>query len=110
VQLHVSDAATWRIRLLNALGSNAGVLTDVLPELSRLLGEVPPPPPLNATETQQRFQRVFVDFVAALAPPQSPLTLFVDDVQWSAETTKTAAIAAAVREAAKLCSASLPQC
>ena len=82
VQLHVCDATTWRVRLMHALGRNAGVLVHVLPELSQLLGEVPPPPPLNTTEAQQRFQRAFVDFVAALAPPQSPLALFIDDVQW----------------------------
>ena len=42
LSLQVSDPVTWKVRLLRALGPNAAVMTNLLPELSRLLGEVPP--------------------------------------------------------------------
>ena len=78
-QILVGDTTTWKVRIIGALGSNGSIMTDVIPELTRLIGEQPPVPQLNATETAQRFARVFVDFVHALSPPGSPLTLFIDD-------------------------------
>ena len=73
----------WRIKILRALGSNARVLCDVLPELSRLIGEQPPVPPLGTAETANRFSMVLLQFVSCLATARSPLTLFIDDLQWA---------------------------
>lgn len=81
LQLLVTDALQWKVRLLRALGSNGQVMIDVIPELVRLIGEQPPVPKLSTSETAGRFQMVFCQFVSALASPSSPLTLFLDDVQ-----------------------------
>lgn len=73
----------WRGTLLQALGSNGGVLADVIPEIKFIIGEQPAPVPLGATETQNRFQRVFQNFLAAMAQPTHPLVIFLDDLQWA---------------------------
>jgi predicted ATPase/signal transduction histidine kinase len=73
----------WREALGQALGSNGGVLAQVIPEIGFILGEQPPPVPLAPTEAQNRFQRVFQNFVAAVAQPAHPLVIFLDDLQWA---------------------------
>ncbi len=73
----------WRRRLNEALSTNGGVLTEVIPELALILGEQPAPPPLGPTEAQNRFQMLFRQFLAALAGPEHPLVIFLDDLQWA---------------------------
>ena len=80
-QILIGDSAMWKMRLLAALGSDGRVVTDVIPELRRLIGDQPAVPQLNPAETAQRFARVFIGFVHALSPPGSPLTVFIDDRQ-----------------------------
>jgi len=73
----------WRTRLSEALGANAGVLAEVIPEIELVLGKQPPPPALAPTEAQNRFQLVFQNFVGTLAQREHPLVVFVDDLQWA---------------------------
>ncbi len=75
--------AGWRQRLRAALGANAGVLTEVIPEIEHIVGAQPAPPALGAAEAQNRFQRVLQQFVAALATAEHPLVIFLDDLQWA---------------------------
>ena len=82
VQLMVTDAEQWKARILRALSPNAQVLCDVVPELTRLLGEQPPVPILGTAETANRLNMCFLQFVGCLATSSSPLVLFVDDLQW----------------------------
>lgn len=81
--LSSTDVGVWRSRVLHALGPNAAVMVDAVPELSHLLGDLPSVPALNPTEAYRRFERVFVQFVKALSPPHAPMALFLDDMQWS---------------------------
>jgi predicted ATPase len=73
----------WRTRLLNALGANGGVLTEVIPEIELIIGKQSLPLALGPTEAVNRFQLVFQNFVGALAQQGHPLVLFLDDLQWA---------------------------
>ena len=73
----------WKTRLVEALGTNAAAVTELIPELSLLLGTPPPMPPLPPTESEQRFHIAFAQFVMALAARGHPLLLFLDDLQWA---------------------------
>ncbi len=86
--LQIQDALTWRVRLLRALHGNGALLCDVIPELSRLLGEQPPVAKLSPAAAASRFNTVFLQFVCALATELSPLTLFIDDPQVSRTTAR----------------------
>jgi predicted ATPase/signal transduction histidine kinase len=78
-----AETAAWRRRLEHALGQNARVMTDLAPELERLLGTPPPIAAVGAVETESRLHLVFQAFIRALAAPEHPLVLFLDDVQWA---------------------------
>lgn len=75
--------ALWRRRLVEALGSNGGVMTEVIPALALIIGAQPSPPVLGPTEALNRFQLVLQHFVGALARPEHPLVIFLDDLQWA---------------------------
>ena len=78
-----TDLDHWRGRLSAAIGQNGRILTDVITDLGLVLGEQPPVHALPPTEMQNRFQRVFGDFVRAAAGPGHPITIFLDDLQWA---------------------------
>ena len=41
----------WRARLSDALGTNGGVLAEVIPEIELIIGKQAPPPPLDPTRS-----------------------------------------------------------
>ena len=76
------DLASWREALREALGPNAGLIVDVVPEVKLIIGEPPPVPELPPQDAQRRFQLVFRQFIGVFARPEHPLALFLDDLQW----------------------------
>ncbi|MHC1728673.1 MAG: AAA family ATPase [Syntrophobacteraceae bacterium] len=75
-------AAQWKHKILNALGNNGRVLTDVIPELESLIGSQPEVTQLPPVESLNRFHALFGKFLSCLASEDNPLTLFIDDLQW----------------------------
>ncbi|CAE6759899.1 Serine/threonine-protein kinase PknD [Paraburkholderia aspalathi] len=76
------ELAIWRGDLTEALGSNARLMTDLIPELKLIIGDPPPVPELEPHHAQRRFQLVFRRFIGVFARPEHPLALFLDDLQW----------------------------
>jgi PAS domain S-box-containing protein len=76
------ELARWRDALREALGANAQLMVNLVPELELVLGPQPPVAELPAQDAKNRFQMVFRRFVAAFARPEHPLALFLDDLQW----------------------------
>lgn len=73
----------WKARLLTALGENAGAITEIIPDLTLLIGKPPALPPLPPAENENRFHIAFSQFVDALSTSAHPLALFLDDLQWA---------------------------
>jgi PAS domain S-box-containing protein len=72
----------WRSRLLKALESNGQLIIDVIPEVELVIGKQPPIPEVGSTEAQNRFNRLFQNFVRVLCSEEHPLVIFLDDLQW----------------------------
>ncbi|MBW4518573.1 MAG: AAA family ATPase [Scytolyngbya sp. HA4215-MV1] len=72
----------WRSRLLAALGSNGQLIVDVIPEVELMLGKQPPIPEVGGTEAQNRFNRIFQQFIRVFCSEEHPLVIFLDDLQW----------------------------
>ncbi|MGZ3746492.1 MAG: AAA family ATPase [Pseudobdellovibrionaceae bacterium] len=72
----------WKNKILQAVGGNGRVITDVVPELEILIGTQPEVKALPPVESRNRFQDVFGKYLACLASAESPLVLFIDDLQW----------------------------
>ncbi len=74
---------SWKIKLLKALGPNAQIVIDLIPELELIIGPQPPIPVFGPAETQNRFNLVFQNFIKVFCEPEHPLVIFLDDLQWA---------------------------
>jgi len=72
----------WREDLINALGTNAKIIVDLVPELEQIIGKQPQLPKLSPNEEKNRFFMVFRDFLGVFAKKEHPLVIFLDDLQW----------------------------
>jgi len=72
----------WKTQLLHALGNNAQVVIDVISEVELIIGEQPAVSILAPTESQNRFNLVFQNFIKVFCQSEHPLVIFLDDLQW----------------------------
>ncbi|QLE44983.1 GAF domain-containing protein [Nostoc sp. C052] len=72
----------WRSLLLTALGNNGQIIIDIIPEVELIIGKQSPVPEVGATEAQNRFHRIFGQFVRVFCSESHPLVIFLDDLQW----------------------------
>jgi predicted ATPase/class 3 adenylate cyclase len=77
------EVARWREDLQTALQPNGRVVTDLIPEVERLIGPQPPVPELPPTESRNRLNLTFRYFLSVFARKEHPLVLFLDDLQWA---------------------------
>jgi predicted ATPase len=73
----------WRSEISAAVGSNGQVIIDVIPEVELIIGKQPPAAQLSAAESQNRFNRVFSEFIRVFTKKEHPLVIFLDDLQWA---------------------------
>ncbi len=70
-------------RIMSAVGHNARVLLDVIPEIGLMIGDLPEVPRLNPEESQNRFHLVMKAFTRLFASESHPMVMFLDDLQWA---------------------------
>ncbi|WP_395687922.1 AAA family ATPase [Caenimonas koreensis] len=84
------EAALQRQRIVERLGSNADLITRLLPEFELLLGSHPDVRQLDPRQAELQLHEATIDLLAAVVSHQKPLVLVVDDLQWaSAQTLAT---------------------
>jgi predicted ATPase/signal transduction histidine kinase len=74
---------TWKTQIIQALGDNAQVIIEVIPELERIIGVQQPAPQLSGSAAQNRFNLLFQKFIQVFTQPEHPLVMFLDDLQWA---------------------------
>jgi predicted ATPase/signal transduction histidine kinase/CheY-like chemotaxis protein len=72
----------WKAQILEAVGSNGKLITDVIPNLELVIGPQPDVPELDGQAMQNRFNYVFQRFIKVIARQNHPLVVFLDDLQW----------------------------
>ena len=83
LSLPESELLDLRAQLRGALGINIGVLHSLAPGMDQVTGPPPGLPPLGAKAEQARYELVLHAFLQVVCERQSPLILFVDDIQWA---------------------------
>ncbi|MBD1920165.1 serine/threonine-protein kinase PknK, partial [Microcoleus sp. FACHB-831] len=73
----------WKEKLLAAFGSNGQIIIDVIPEVELLVGKQPAIQDLGPTESQNRFNLVFQNFIRVFCQREHSLVIFLDDLQWA---------------------------
>lgn len=69
-------------RIKEALGGLGGEAIKIVPNLVELIGTVPELVELESKKEKIRFLITVTNFLISLAAPDSPLLLFLDDLQW----------------------------
>jgi predicted ATPase/signal transduction histidine kinase len=75
--------AHWKNKILDAVGENGQVIIEVIPELSRIIGEQPTAIELSGTAAENRFNLLFQKFTSVFTSASHPLVMFLDDLQWA---------------------------
>ncbi len=75
--------AQWKTKILDALGAQARVIVEVIPELERIIGQQQNVPELSGSAAQNRFNLLFQKFIQVFTTQDHPLVIFVDDLQWA---------------------------
>ncbi|WP_392481088.1 AAA family ATPase [Nostoc sp. C110] len=81
--LNNAQIQQWKNQILEAVGENGQVIIEVIPELSKIIGEQPPAPELSGTATRNRFNLSFQKFTQVFTIAEHPLVIFLDDLQWA---------------------------
>ncbi|MBW4508255.1 MAG: AAA family ATPase [Scytonematopsis contorta HA4267-MV1] len=74
--------AEWREKILAALGQQGKIIIDVIHELELIIGKQPDVSELEPTESQNRFNILFQNFISVFIQNKQPLVIFLDDLQW----------------------------
>ncbi|TAE99220.1 MAG: GAF domain-containing protein [Oscillatoriales cyanobacterium] len=74
---------TWREKISAALGEQGKVIAEVIPEVELIIGKQPEVPQIGPAEAQNRFNRVFKEFIGIFTKKEHPLVIFLDDLQWA---------------------------
>src|SRR5205085_2756169 len=75
--------AFWREKITHTLGTNAQIVTNLIPELEPIIGKQPDVIALPPAETFNRVNLLFLSFIQMFASEQNPLVVFLDDLQWA---------------------------
>ena len=75
--------AKWKETILDAVGNNGKLITDVIPELELIIGRQSGAPASSAAETKNRFHVTFQRFVSAFCGTENPMVMYLDDLQWA---------------------------
>ncbi|WP_413175128.1 AAA family ATPase [Anabaena azotica] len=73
----------WKDKILSALGEQAQVIIDVIPELENIIGHQSQVSELTGNASQNRFNLLFSQFIQVFATKEHPLVIFLDDLQWA---------------------------
>jgi len=77
------EVEVWRSRLLEALGANARIIVDVIPEMEYIIGRQDELTALSPADAQSRFNITFENFLRVFAAKDHPLVIFIDNMQWA---------------------------
>ena len=78
-----AELANSRQKLVEALGPNARLIVDLVPELEAVIGPQRMAAEVGPAEAQRRFESTFANFLQVFALAGHPLVFFLDDLQWA---------------------------
>lgn len=72
-----------RKRILEALGRQAQVIVEIVPDLQLIIGRQPDVIRLEPVENKNRLDLLLLKFFQSIATIDRPMVLFLDDLQWA---------------------------
>jgi diguanylate cyclase (GGDEF)-like protein len=82
-----AELARQRERILAALDANTGLITAAVPEFAALLGGDRDVGSTSPVDAEARLGQAQVDLLRAVASPERPIVIALDDLQWASQST-----------------------
>ena len=73
----------WKTVIKEAIAHNGQVLIDAIPAIELIIGKQTDEAILSGTQAANRFNYIIKQFINAIASPEHPLVIFIDDWQWA---------------------------
>jgi predicted ATPase/signal transduction histidine kinase len=73
----------WKNKILEVVGENGQIIIEVIPELSKIIGEQPAAVEISGIAAENRFNLLFQKFTQVFTSAEHPLVIFLDDLQWA---------------------------
>ncbi|NBC05258.1 MAG: AAA family ATPase [Bacteroidetes bacterium] len=73
----------WKEIILDSTEGLGQLIVNLIPEIEIIIGQQPEVPELSGQEAQNRFNYVIGQFINAISRENSPLLIFIDDLQWA---------------------------
>jgi predicted ATPase/class 3 adenylate cyclase/GAF domain-containing protein len=81
--LNEKDLAEWKERIQMAVGKNGQILTNLVEDLTSIIGKQEDLADLSFENTQERLISTATKFIQCFAKKEQPLVIFIDDLQWA---------------------------
>ncbi|PLZ93996.1 ATP-binding sensor histidine kinase [Fischerella thermalis] len=78
-----AEIQLWKAKILAALGDQAQVIINVIPQLEKIIGKQPPVDELSGNAAENRFNLLFQRLIQVFTSKEHPLVIFLDDLQWA---------------------------
>lgn len=75
----------WSDRINDALGINLPLVTQLIPELEKVVGPQEQPSEMGLSDQENRFHLALKRFISCFT--EKPLVMFIDDLQWADQST-----------------------
>ena len=73
----------WKTSILEAVGPNGRLITDLVPDFEHILGPQPDLAPVRVEVAHHRINYIFKEFLKVCATQTHPIVIFADDLQWA---------------------------
>lgn len=74
---------SWKAEVIEKLGKNLSIIVEILPDLEQIFGKQEISDDIGLLERQYRFNNTFKNFIEIFCKEDSPLVLYLDDLQWA---------------------------
>lgn len=72
----------WKEQILNAVGENGKIITDIIPDVKLIIGEQHPVPEMEPLQAENRFKYTLTNFIQVFLREKHSIILFLDDLKW----------------------------
>ena len=78
-----AEIQNWKKRILEELGTNGRLITEVVPRLELIIGSQQELYEESPVEAQMKFNAALQNLMRAISSEEHPIILFMDDVHWA---------------------------